>query len=408
MYVKVRPRRESGSPGPISRLLFAMLLAPLLALTPTLANAQGAWLTLPHLHTARSALAGVTAPCPKGVAGLSGTCVYAVGGYDGTGVAGTAEAYSPATNRWVTLPSMPTARQSLAGAAAPCPKGVAGLSGTCVYAFGGSDGAQPAPNQLNTVEAYSPATNTWVALPSMHSTRDGLAGATAPCPKRVAGLSGTCVYAVGGANRSAGTTHLNTVEAYSPATNLWVTLPSMPTARTLLAGAAAPCPQAVVGGGGDTPHEPDGRRRADPDTPEGSESCVYAYGGFPGAAPDDLYRTTETHVPTANVWATLPLMPTARQSLAGAAAPCPKAATQRCVYAVGGTRTGTALGTVEAYIPTANVWATLPSMPTARFELAGAAAPCPDDLNRTCVYAVGGSNGQALPLDTVEAFDIEK
>ncbi|TFV32081.1 hypothetical protein E4K10_14680 [Streptomyces sp. T1317-0309] len=121
-YVKVRLRRESGSPGLISRLLFAVLLAPLFALTPTLANAQGVWLTLPHLNTARQSLAGATAPCPKGVAGLSGTCVYAIGGNDGTGVVGTLEAYSPATNRWVALPSMPTARQSLAGAAAPCPK----------------------------------------------------------------------------------------------------------------------------------------------------------------------------------------------------------------------------------------------------------------------------------------------
>ncbi|WP_438303521.1 Kelch repeat-containing protein [Streptomyces sp. HUAS TT11] len=390
-------------------MLFAMLLAPLFALTPTLANAQGVWLTLPHLNTARQSLAGATAPCPKGVAGLSGTCVYAIGGNDGTGVVGTVEAYSPATNRWVALPSMPTARQSLAGAAAPCPKSVAGLSGTCVYAIGGTDGAQPSPNQLNTVEAYSPATNAWVTLPPMHSTRDGLAGATAPCPKGVAGLSGTCVYAVGGANRSAGATQLNTVEAYSPATNLWVTLPSMPTARTALAGAAAPCPQAVAGGGSDTPREPGGRRRADPDTEERNETCVYAYGGFPGGgAPDDLHRAAETYVPTANVWATLPLMPTARQDLAGAAAPCPRAATQTCVYAVGGIDNGVALGTLEAYIPTANVWATLPSMPTSRFALAGTAAPCPDDLDRTCVYAIGGRSDGVLPQDTVEAFDIEK
>ncbi|TFV32083.1 hypothetical protein E4K10_14690 [Streptomyces sp. T1317-0309] len=48
---------------------------------------------------------------------------------------------------------------------------------------------------------------------------------------------------------------------------------------------------------------------------------MYAYGGFPGGgAPDDLHRAAETYVPTANVWATLPLMPTAREDLAGAAA----------------------------------------------------------------------------------------
>ncbi|MGW2562067.1 Kelch repeat-containing protein [Streptomyces sp. NPDC001514] len=364
-----------------------MLLAPLLALAPTLANAQGAWLTVSHLNTARSGLAATTAPCPRDVAGPAETCVYAFGGSDAAGVVNTVEAYSPVTNLWVTLPSLPTARTGLAGATAPCPNGVAGLRGTCVYAIGGDDGAGPA-DQLSTVEAYSPATNQWVTLPSMNSTRAFLAAATAPCPNGVAGLRGTCVYAIGGSNRGAGSTHLSTVEAYSPATNQWVTLPSLPTARTSLAAAAAPCPQVVM---------------------ERNETCVYAYGGFPGGgARDDLHRAMEAYVPTANVWVSLPLMPTERSGLAGAAAPCPKAAKQVCVYAFGGVRAGEALRTVEAYSPTANVWATLPSMPTARTDLAGAAAACPDNLNRTCVYAVGGRNGADPPLDTVEAFDIEE
>ncbi|MDF2259043.1 kelch repeat-containing protein [Streptantibioticus ferralitis] len=228
----------------------------------------------------------------------------------------------------------------------------------------------------------------------MPTGRSGLAAATAPCPENVNGLSGTCVYAIGGFKGST----LNTVEAYSPATNTWATLPSMPTARANLAAAAATCPKAIE------------RRKA---------TCVYALGGTNGS---DL-NTVEAYNPAANVWATLPSMPTARQGLAGAAAPCPAAFTRdmrapsgrameerdsrqslgkgkaACVYAVGGLN-GSILNTVEAYSHAANVWATLPSMPTARVALAAATAPCPDALRRTCVYAIGSGT-------TAEAFDIQ-
>ncbi|MFF3879075.1 Kelch repeat-containing protein [Streptomyces sp. NPDC001978] len=291
------------------RRLAVAALVPLLALTTTTAHAQGVWVNLPSLPTARFAPAGAAAPCPADVAGLRGTCVYALGGQHGISLLDTVEAYSPATNTWAALPSMPTARRTLAGAAAPCPADVAGLRGTCVYALGGFNGG--GPSSSNTVEAYSPATNTWAALPSMPTARGTLAGAAAPCPADVAGLRGTCVYALGGFNGSS-PFPLGTVEAYSPATNTWAALPSMPTARGTQAGAAAPCPNRL------------------------RSTCVYAVGGSNDSSPGDSMGTVEAYSPASNTWAALPSMPTARENPAGAAAPCPGAPRSPCVYAVGG------------------------------------------------------------------------
>jgi hypothetical protein len=351
-------------------LVAAAFTAGLLALTATAAFAQGVWQTLPSTPTARVNLAAATAPCP---AARHRTCVYAIGGSIGAlSYVNTVEAYSPAANTWATLPPMPTARSSLAGAAAPCPRV---RHRTCVYAIGGYDLASIA---LNTVEAYSPATNTWATLPPMPTARRDLAAATAPCP---GARHRTCVYAIGGSTNG-GTLAVNTVEAYSPATNSWATLPSLPTARPNMTAATAPCPGA--------------RNR----------TCVYAIGGSTNGGTLAV-NTVEAYSPATNSWATLPPMPTARSYLAGAAAPCPGARNRTCVYAIGGSTNGatSAVNTVEAYSPATNTWATLPSMPTARSYLAGAAAPCPATRNHACVYAIDGYTGNRT-VNTVEAFAV--
>ncbi|WP_353961755.1 kelch repeat-containing protein [Streptomyces sp. NBC_01619] len=362
------------------------------------------------MPTARAFLAGATAPCPQNVDGLKGTCVYAIGGIHDEGLLSDAvEAYSPATNTWVTLPSLPAPRSNLAATTAPCPQNVDGLKGTCVYAIGGIRGENPLLSSV--VEAYSPATNTWVTLPSMPTRRSFLSAATTSCPQNVDGLDGTCVYAIGGRDLFAA---LNTVEAYSPATNTWATLPSMPTARAGLQGSAAHCPQTI-----------DGLSRT---------ACVYAIGGFDENSP--ALNTVEAYNPASNTWTALPSMPTARALLAGAGAACPRLSDEKkpatlwgtvqgsllgnprhrptCVYAAGGAAdNSTPLDTLEAYNPAMNSWATLPSLPTARFGLAGAAAPCPDRQRHhngrrghDCIYAIGGTpdNGETL-LNTTEAFD---
>ncbi len=99
----------------------------------------------------------------------------------------------------------------------------------------------------------------------------------------------------------------------------------------------------------------------------------------------------------ANNWKTgLAAMPTARTSLA-----CATGGDGR-IYAIGGQTSGsngtiTTVGTVEAYNPTTNTWASLSELPDPAWELAAAGGP--DGR----VYAIGGV-GTAANLSTVNAY----
>ncbi|MEU8431886.1 kelch repeat-containing protein [Streptomyces sp. NPDC029216] len=358
---------------------------PLLALTTTSASAQGAWLKVPDLPTARFALAGASAPCPKDVEGLKGTCVYAIGGRnDASPSLGTVQAYSPATNTWRTLPDLPTPRSAVAGATAPCPEDVEGLEGTCVYAVGGRT-----TDAVDAVEAYSPATNTWRKLPGLPTARRFAAAATAPCPQGVEGLRGLCVYAVGGSFST-------TVEAYSPATNTWRALPPLSISRDAPGAAAAPCPQGVEGLRG---------------------LCVYAVGGF-DLGSGSVLDTAEAYSPATNTWRPVASLGSPRVALAASAAPCQTTDTRHpkksCVYAVAGFNfTALTLKTAEVFSPAANSWKPLPELSTARFELASATAPCPRSTRspkHTCVYAIAGAgltpDEERTALSSVEAFPV--
>ncbi|WP_079196117.1 Kelch repeat-containing protein [Streptomyces sp. CB03578] len=352
------------------RRLAVLAVAPLLALPSTAASAQGVWLTLPQMPTARAYLAGAAAKCPEG---LHGTCVYAVG------ADAKLEAYSPAVGTWATLPPLKTPRSNLASTTAPCPGGV---RGDCVYAIGGLVGGT---TPVTAVEAYSTETNAWLSLPSLPGgPRASLGAATAPCPTGVGGLRGTCVYALGGTTLTGADPILTRVEAYSPATNTWATVSSLQTARSGLGATGAPCP-------GDL-----GLRG----------TCVYAVGG--GNTGDAALITAEVYSPELDGWQPLPDMPTERGLTAAATAPCPDGMTDGCVYAVGGTNGTDNLAALDAYSPVTNAWVTLPPMPTARRALAAAAAPCPKTRKSDCVYALGGLPGaDETPTSKAEAFAIE-
>ncbi|MFJ8106512.1 Kelch repeat-containing protein [Streptomyces sp. NPDC096132] len=318
------------------------------------------WTTLPSLPTARFQLGSAAAPCPRG---QTGTCLYSVGGSDGSSVLNTVQSYNRTSNAWSTLPVLPTARRALAAAAAPCP---AGQSGTCVYAIGGVSGS----GYSRTVQSYNPATNSWTALASLGTARSYLGAAAAPCP---AGQTGTCVYAIGGFNTSG---NLASVEAYNPATKSWSIVASLSAARSGQGAAAAPCPN---GQGG---------------------TCVYAAGGLDPAVSD----TVESYNPATKAWSLVASLTVARDTPGVAATTCPPGQSGICVYAVGGISGTTPLGTTESYNPASDVWTSLPSLPTPRFQAGAAALSCPPGATGNCVYIAGGDDGGGA-VGTLEALD---
>ncbi|MGW2884945.1 Kelch repeat-containing protein [Streptomyces griseoruber] len=334
------------------------VVAVLCAMLPAGARSGLNWITLPSLPTARYAPASAAAPCPRG---QTGSCLYTVGGHGGTAVLATAESYNRSTNAWSTLANLPTPREALAAASAPCPDG---QSGTCVYALGGNGPGVI----LATAQSYDPGTGAWSTVTSLPTARRYLAAASAPCP---AGQTGTCVYALGGY----GSKVLATVESFNPASRSWTTLASLPTARWALGAAAAPCPAGQTG------------------------ICVYAVGGLGSSG--DPTRTVESYNPVTRAWSQVTSLPTAQVAPGVAATSCPPGQTGTCVYSVGGT--GPAAAVARSFNPVTRAWTTLPSLPTPRQEVGAAALPCPPGSTGNCVYIAGGYSGGAL--DTVEALD---
>jgi N-acetylneuraminic acid mutarotase len=136
-------------------------------------------------------------------------------------VLATNDVYDPATNTWESRNPMSVPRNHA----------FSGVVNGKIYVIGGRTGHGFILSATNTdvVEAYDPASNTW-SMPKerMPTARSG--GAS--------GSDGRRIYVAGG---EVTTTELvgafRAVEAYEPATNSWMTLPSMPMPRHGVAGA---------------------------------------------------------------------------------------------------------------------------------------------------------------------------
>jgi N-acetylneuraminic acid mutarotase len=136
-------------------------------------------------------------------------------------VLGTTEVYDPATNKWESRSPMSVPRNHA----------FSGVVNGRIYVIGGRTGHAFILSATNTdvVEEYNPASNMWsIPKERMPTARSG--GAS--------GTDGRRIYVAGG---EVTTTELvaafRAVEAYDPATNSWITLPSMPMPRHGLAGA---------------------------------------------------------------------------------------------------------------------------------------------------------------------------
>lgn len=266
--------------------------------------------------------------------------VYAVGGSSSTPLP-TLEAYDPRNDSWSKLPDMPTARLGLAAAV--------GTDGR-IYAIGGGD--FDAATRRATVEAYDPATKKWTTMASMPTARTHLAAVT--------GQDGR-IYALGGIVGPLVQDALSTVEAYTPGTNSWATVASMPTKRAFLAAAVA------------------------------SDGRIFALGGqtSPAGGP-----SADVYTPSSNSWTTIPNMPTPRQALAAAT-------TSDGIIALGGL-TAADVSTYSAlntrYVPFSNTWSARAAMPTPRSFFAAVSV-------EGRVYAIGGQRKATDPrLSTVEVY----
>jgi hypothetical protein len=135
--------------------------------------------------------------------------IYVFGGRDYLGATSTTYCYNPDadTNKgdpWTVKASMPTARYGI---------GAASIGDSIVYVVGGYDNDS---TPLATIEAYVPATDTWITgLVDMPTPRAFLG---------VTSISDT-VYAAGGLNNVY--PGLDTVEAYLPGSSSWVTLKAL-------------------------------------------------------------------------------------------------------------------------------------------------------------------------------------
>jgi N-acetylneuraminic acid mutarotase len=138
------------------------------------------------------------------------------------------EEYDPATNKWATKAPMPTARFSLALAAASNGK---------LYAVGGFGSNL---DIVAAVEEYDPTTDRWATKAPMLTPRAGLGLAASGNGK---------LYAVGGVGVGGDAGRLDVVEEYDPATNRWAAKISMPTGRQLFGLAAASNGRIYAAGG---------------------------------------------------------------------------------------------------------------------------------------------------------------
>ena len=148
----------------------------------------------------------------------------------------TVEMYDPLTDTWTQKADMPTARSTSTSV----------VDGK-IYAIGGSALSRELvlkrkPWRLDTVEVYTPATDTWAKGKSMNHARDGAA---------VSVVDGK-IYAMGGTGWPQIPNHpgpfLSSVEVFNPKTNQWREIGEMPAAKSSHTATAINGKIYVIGG----------------------------------------------------------------------------------------------------------------------------------------------------------------
>jgi N-acetylneuraminic acid mutarotase len=231
-----------------------------------------------------------------------------------------------------------------------------------VYAIGGYNGGTGSGGTvLNSVDAFTPATGSWASVPPMLTAREALAATTGPD-----GL----VYALGGDH---GPSPVDTVEAYDPRTKAWATLPPMLIPRTSLAAVTGSDGRIYALGGYATT---DGKG-VGPGTSTSSAASASATSGT-AASTLTAVSTVEAYDPLSKAWSAAAPMSHARAWLAAVAG------SDGRIYAMGGNDNSSYLSSVEAYDPRKNAWTAAAPMRMGRTGLAAAVLP------GGTIYALGG------------------
>jgi len=308
-----------------------------LSLNQSLANGTMRWVNKASMTSPRYGL---------GVAEAGGK-IYLIGGRDYNGAMDKVEEYNYLAdtvggNPWTTLAPMPTSRYGF---------GCAVMGDTIIYAVGGYDNLG---NPLNVLEAYKPATDSWVTGLSAMPTERAFLGA---------GVVRDSLFAFGGENRNY--TGLDTVEVYLSASNTWV------TKKALLGGPSF------------------GRRGAVCATPD-SNGIVRAY-SIGGQKADGTYLTAnQKYNPATNAWV-------ARSSIT-----VPPRAFMSAdviydsIYCLGGQDASLYYNYVSSYNPYANNWKSESAMIDPR-AYSGCGA-----IEGDGIYVFGGKTSEAVLLNTVE------
>ncbi len=262
----------------------------------------------------------------------------------GGGLAGAA---SP---RWQSAAAVPVPRTEVA--AAPFGREIAVVGG---YLADGRNSAR--------ADAYSPATNRWRRLPSLPATVD----------HAMAAGRGSALYVLGG--YAPGSAPLATAHVLRG--NRWVALPQMPAPRAA-AGAAVVRDKLYVVGGVEAPgrlardafvFDFDARRWSVIAGPRPREhlgaaalgGTVYAVAGRTGGLDTNL-DVVEAYDAGANRWRGIPRVPEARGGTAATAV-------AGRLLSVGGEEPGGTLRKVYAYNPSSRRWTRLADLPRPRHGL---------------------------------------
>lgn len=261
-----------------------------------------------------------------------------------------------------------------------------------IYVVGGINGT----TTLNVLEVYDPATNSWSTKAAMPTVRYGAAS----------GVINGKLYVAGGYNRAANQ-FFNTLEVYDPATNTWTARASMPTARVSPGFGVISGKLYVVGGDDNNGPRLKILEIYDPVTDtwtSGAPMPTLRASPTVQVIDERLYvaggdagaRVLEVYNPVTNTWDTKSQLPTERYAAASGVI-------GGRFYVVTGRRPDIApeAQANESYDPVTNSWRTETSVITARWGAQGVV------VNET-LYVIGGGIGTGLIVASAanEAFSV--